>query len=399
MRRSITPLRAGLLALALALTALPVAAGAKEESKIQIRLGDLSGNGNGNGRGALRADVRTHLQGTRVILKLRARGLEPDTEYALLCKDAEDAAESAELARFTTAANGSANVTQNLAKTEDVEAPADPRGKFLVIADGADTSVEVLGGWLYGEPQDDGPMTKIKELTELAPDEVASPSGRAAGRYDMRPNGRGKLSISLRRVPADDYEILVDGAPVATLTPNPAGNAKVDFRTRPFRGQGSGKVKPHRKKQQLDFDPRRKEILVRRLADQAPVFSGPMLAQIDGLNACAPSSSETPLAGSGSGAAALEVEENCETAFAVEIADVPTGGYDLYVDGALVATFDAADDGSGTVRGAVRFDPTPDAGENELPLDFALGSGSLVEVFDAGADPNVDPAVLSGTLP
>jgi hypothetical protein len=107
--------------------------------------------------------------------------------------------------------------------------------------------------------------------------------------------------------------------------------------------------------------------------------------------------------------AALELEENCETTFDVEIADVPAGTYDLYVDGALVASFDAADDGSGTVTGFVRFDPIPDAGEGELPLDFAVGSGSLVEVFDGLADPSVevfdglaDPSVdlpvLSGTL-
>jgi hypothetical protein len=212
----------------------------------------------------------------------------------------------------------------------------------------------------------------------------------------MRPNGRGKLSISMRHVPAGDYEILVDGAPVATLTPNSAGNAKATFRTRPNRGHGSGKVKPHRKKQLLDFDPRRKEILI-QLSDQTPVFFGPMLAQIEGLNTCSPTATDSPLTGgTGSGVAALEIQENCETAFDVEIEGVSTLSYDLYVDDALVATFDAADDGSGTVTGFVRFDPTPDVGE--LLLDFAVGSGSLVEVFTAGADPIADPAVLSGTL-
>ena len=395
--------RVEIVVLALALIALPLTAGAKEESKIQIRLADLNGPGNGNGNGlgggAVRADVKTHLQGSKVILKLRARGLDADTEYVLLCKDTENAADSAELTRFTTGSNGSANVTQNLAKTDDVDAPADPRGKFLVIADGTDVSMEIVGGWLYGEPQDDGPKTKIKEATELAPDEDASPSGRVAARYDMRPNGHGKLSISMKNVPVDDYEILVDGTPIATLTPNPAGNAKADFQTRPLKGKGSGKVKPHRKKQQLNFDPRRKEILVRLVADQTPVFVGPMLAQIEGLNSCSPTSTDSPLnGGAGSGVAALELEENCETAFDVEIADVAAGSYDLYVDGALVASFAAADDGLGTVRGFVRFDPTPDAGEDELPLDFAVGSGSLVEVFNAGAVPGVDLPVLSGTL-
>jgi len=418
MVRSTLRFRVEILILALALITLPFAAGAKEESKIQIRLTAISehGNGNGNGNGlggdAVRADVRTHLQGSRVILKLRARGLDADTEYVLLCKNSKGAADSAELARFTSRSNGSANLTQDLSKTDDPEAPADPRGKYLVIADDADVPTEIVGGWLYGEPQDDGPKTKIKEVTGLAADEDASPSGSVAARYDMRPNGHGKLSISMRHLPAGDYEILVgdDENLVATFTPNRAGNAKVDFQTRPIRGQGSGKVKQHRKKKHLGFDPRRKEILVQLAADSTvpeseptPMFSGPMLAQIEGLNTCSPISNDSPLAGdTGFGTATLELQENCETAFdvAVEIADVVTepASYDLYVDGVWIATFDATGDGSGTVMGFVRFDPTPDAGEGELLLDFPVGIGSLVEVFNAGADPSVDLPVLSGML-
>jgi hypothetical protein len=403
MFRTALRCRAEILMLALALITLPFAAGAKEESKIQIRLTDVNGNGNGNGNGlgggAVRADVHTLLQGTKVVLKLRARGLDADTEYVLLCKDDEGATDSAELTRFTSGSNGSANVTQNLSKTDDPEAPADPRGKFLVIADAADESIEIVGGWLYGTPQDDGPMTKIKEVTDLAADADASPSGSVAARYDMRPNGHGKLSISMRRVPAEDYEVLVDGVLASTLTPNPAGNAKVDFQTKPIRGNGSGKVKPHRKKQQLNFDPRRKEILV-QLTDGTRMFYGPMIAQIEGLNTCSPSSTDTPLTATdtGTGVAALEIEQNCETAFDVEIADVAAGSYDLYVDDAFVATFDAADDGSGTVTGFVRFDPTPDAGEDELPLDFPVGSGSRIDVLNAGGDLAVDLPVLFGEL-
>jgi hypothetical protein len=337
-------------------------------------------------------------------LQLRARGLDADTEYVLLCRDTEDPGEFAELARFTSSSNGSANLTQDLSKTDDPEAPADPRGKFLVIANGADESIERASGWLYGKPQDDGPMTKIKEATDLAPDADASPSGSVAARYDMRPNGHGKLSISMRGVPAGDYEILIDGVPAATLTPNSAGNAKVDFQTRPLRGKGSGKVKPHRKKMQLNgIDPRRKEILAQLIDGPTPMFSGPMLAQIEGLNTCSPTSTDSPLAGDmGSGVAALELQENCETAFDVEIAGVTAGDYDLYVNGDYldgpVATITAADDGlgAGTGTGFVRFDPTP--GADESLLDFTVGSGSLVEVFNAGANPAVDPVALSGTL-
>jgi hypothetical protein len=401
MLRPALRFRAEILILALALITLPFTAGAKEESKIQIRLTDVSGNGNGNGLGggAVRANVHTLLQGTKVVLKMRARGLDANTEYVLLCKDDEGATDSAELTRFTSRSNGSANVTQNLSKADDPEAPADPRGKFLVIAKAAEESNEIVGGWLYGEPQDDGPKTKIKEVTELAPAGDASPSGSVAARYDMRPNGHGKLSISMRRVPAEDYEVFVDGVLATTLTPNPAGNAKADFQTKPILGNGSRKVKPHRKKQPLDFDPRRKEILV-QLTNGIPMFSGSMIAQIEGLNACTPTSSDTRLTATdtGSGVAALEIEENCETAFDVEIEDVAAGSYDLYVDDVFVATFHAADDGSGTVTGFVRFDPTPDVGEDEWPLDFPVGRGSRVDVLNAGNGLAVDLPVLFGEL-
>jgi len=346
----------------------------------------------------MRVDVRTHLQGSKVILKLRARGLDANTEYVLLCKDTEDATDSAELARFTSRSNGSANVTQDLSKTDDAGAPADPRGKFIMIANGADSSMEIVGGWFYGEPGNDGPKTRIKEVTNLAPAAHASPSGSVAARYDTRPNGDEKLSISMRGVPAGDYEVLVDGMRVATLTPNRTGNAKADFRTRPIRGNGSGMAKPHHMKQQMTFVPRRREILV-QLTDETPMFFGPMIAQIEGLNTCSSTSTDSPLTGDiGSGTAALETERHCETVFDVEIADVPAGSYDLYVDDARVATFDAADDGSGRVTGFARFDPTPDAGEDELMLDFPVGRGSLIEVFDVGEDPTVELPVLSGTL-
>jgi hypothetical protein len=98
--------------------------------------------------------------------------------------------------------------------------------------------------------------------------------------------------------------------------------------------------------------------------------------------------------------ATVELQENCETALNVEILGVLVGLYDVYVDGALVGTIDAADDGLGvgTGTGFVRFDPTPDAGAGELLLDFAVGTGSLVEVFNEGEGPPVDLPVLSGTL-
>jgi hypothetical protein len=46
--------------------------------------------------------------------------------------------------------------------------------------------MEIVGGWLYGEPEDDGPMTKVKEVTDLEPDEDASTSRCFRGRFSSR---------------------------------------------------------------------------------------------------------------------------------------------------------------------------------------------------------------------
>ncbi len=402
MLRPIFRLPAKKILLALILMSIPLAAGAKEESKMKIRLaassGNQNGNGNGVGHGEQRADVATHMRGATALLKLKARGLDADTDYVLLGKNAEDATQSVLIARFTTASNGTAKLTRDLTGDGDGQEPIDPRGRYLVIAEAADESMKILGGWLYGEQPDDEPKTKIKEGTQLEPSDESSPTGVVGARYRMGPNGKARLLISARGVPKGDYEILIGGMEVATFTPNPSGSAKVDFRTHLSNGNGSGKVKPHRKKQALDFDPRRKQILI-QLTDGTPMFSGPLIAQIDGLNVCTPSVTDTPLPGVvGSGVAGLESEASCETVFDVEIEGVVAGEYDLYADDLLVATIDASmDDGLGTISGSVRFDPTPDAGEDEMLLDFPVGSGSQIKIFPMGADPSGTPA-LSGTL-
>jgi hypothetical protein len=361
--------------LGLALGLAPQAAIAKEESKIQILLlppGPGNGNGNGlaKGNGPI-GDVRSFLQGDSAILQLHVRGLEPGVEHTLLALLDETDPDPLVLAHFTTDPNGQFNDTFDLTKGDAIEAPVDPRGKYLVVSDGAE---DVLAGWLYGAPEDDGPMTKVKELTELAPDETADPSGTASAGYDMRPNGKGSLDVMMRGVPAGDYDIYVDGVMVETLTPTPGGTGRASFLTHPSKGKGSGKAVGHNKRGPLDFDPRRKLIELKQGAQV--YFSGPMIAQIEGLNACSPS--ETSLAltlPAGSGTAVLEIEADCETALALDASGLAAGTYDLLVDGVDVGDVVVADDGIA----AARFDPTPDEA-GELLLDFALSGASTVEL-------------------
>lgn len=387
-----------LLALGLVLVVVPTLAGAKEESKIQIRLqppGAEGGSGNGIGNGQVRADVHTRLQGATASLQINVRGAEPETEHVLLAKLDENDPDGLELARFMTGANGAFNGTFDLHKA-DAETPVDPRGRYLVLSDGAE---DVLAGWLYGVPEDDGPRTKVKELTRLAPDEMLMPSGSVDARYDRRPNGHGTFRVSLHGVPVAEYLLFVEGVEVESVTPNPAGNAKLSFTTRP--SHGSTKSKAHNRKGPLDFDPRRKLVELKQGAEV--YFSGPMLAQIDGVNVCSASESSTPFALGpgqlqGSGQVVLAVENDCETSVEVEVADLPVASYDLYVDDALVGVIAVSDDGMGNLSGRIDFDPNPDE-PDEVPLDFPVGSGAVFDVYSAGADPAMVTPLLSATLP
>jgi hypothetical protein len=388
---------------------LPAIGSSKEESKIQVRLeavnnGNGNGNGNGVGRGKIRGDLRIKLQGDDADLQLRTRGLDPG-DYAIVATD--EMGEEHLIATFTAGSNGSANVREDLTDTGDGnEAPVDPRGKFVSVRpDGGSAVDDVLGGWVYGHPDDDPPMTKVKELTALEPNDP-SIGGRADARYDMRPNGRGALVISLRGLDQGTYEIWVmDGnTPHMTeLTTNSGGNARVAYSTR--QRNGNGKSKGHNKRGFLNFDPRRKLIEVTRVNEDTTktlYFSGLMIAQIEGLNSCTDGVRATaelaaePPDPTRSGSAVLETESDCETAFQVDVEGLPIATYDLYVDDAMVGQIEVMDD-AGTMRGTVRFDPTPDEAD-ELPLDFEVRVGSVVEVIDMGADPTMDPALLSGVL-
>ena len=180
----------------------------------------------------------------------------------------------------------------------------------------------------------------------------------------------------MRGVPPGDYDIHVEGAatnPVETLTPNPGGSARASFRTKPSNGNGQGGSKGHNKRGFLGFDPRRKLIEIKQ-GDQV-YFSGPMLAQIEGLNVCSESITPLPLLlPAGSGTATLELASDCETALVLDASGLAAGTYDLLVDGVDVADVVVAGDGIA----AARFDPTPEAGE--VPLDFTVSGASSLEL-------------------
>ena len=374
---------------------LPLVAGAKEESKIQVPLVDDSNPGNGNGKGRNDGKLHSTFTEKQATWRVHVKGLVPGGSYELRARDLEatDPLDGELIEAFTAGSNGQVNLKIDLLQTGDaMNPPSDPRGKLISIYDGAQ---DVMSGWFYGEVANDTPHTKVKELTELDP-AAETTEGSVSARYDLRPNGKGVLNLKLRKVAPGIYEIHVDGALIETLTPNPAGNAKVSLRTHP----GKGKSKPHNKKGMLSMDPRRKLIEVKQ--SDVVVFSGPMLAQIPNLNDCGMGDETVtamlldPGQTAGAGEVTTGVDESCDPIFGVAVSDLPVGDYSLLVDGTDVGTLTVADDGLGLggTSGKLRFDANPEIDDpDELLLDFPVTSGSLVEVKQGGTP------FLSVTLP
>lgn len=345
---------------------------AKEESKIKLRLDNVATGTDARARGW----ARVMLDANRTLLHIKVRRLQPSTEYIVTFNGVE-------FDRFTTAGNGHANVKFDLMGDGATVLPTDPRGQLLAINDGTE---DVLAGVVSGpmEPR----WIIAKEWTDLEPE--AAVTGRAFARFRRNPNGLMIFVVGLRHLtPRTDYDVLLDGALLGTISTNGAGNGALRFKGRPSGAKGGPKFNPRRKWQPLPEDPRYRLIEVLE-GGTTLVFSGPMEAQIAGLNDCVADLTEVAMTGaSGSGAVRHGVGDDCDDVVEVEVAGLAEGDYDLQVNSVSVATLAVAADGTGSLV----FESDPESGE-EL-LDFTLQSGDVVDVVDTVAT----SVVLSATLP
>lgn len=376
--------RALVASLAAALLA-PLAAGAREESKIRLFMEKLGG---GNEKGMLRSELAPG----SAQLRVHVSHLMPNLEHIL-------SGDGVEVARFTTNAAGNAEVRIDLFATGGGTTPTfDPRGKFLTVNDGTN---DVLAAWVYADPQDDPARPRIKELTALAAD--AATLGTADARYDALPSGGARLAIALHGVAAGDYDVIVDGTTVASVTPNASGFAAVDLRVRPGGGNGNaggnGNGHAHKHKGTLAGNPRNK--LIEVALTGVTQFSGPLLAQIPGLGVCTASSAlanltPDPAQTSGTGSATLGVETSCDLQLTLALTGLAAGDYDLVVAGVDAGDLTIADAGAGTGSASLVYDETPDApGELAMPLGVSAGAAiAIQEKMPLGTD-----VVMSGTLP
>ena len=373
------------------------AAAVRESSRIQVSLDPTNGPAVPSGpAGSMMSSMSDDGTTASAKMQVRVRHLAPDTEHIVM-------GDGIELIRFMTNASGTGRIALDLLATGTATTPSfDPRGKQLTVSDGVD---DVLAAWVYADPANDPSRTKITESTTLPAVQLptipaAVTPGTVTARYDKLPKqNRSRFTVSLRGVPAGDYDIAVDGIVVGSLTTNPAGVARLGFDTKTNgNGKGGGKGNnggpAHNQRKLLDFDPRNKQIDV--IQAGVVLFSGPMLAQIDHLGLCTPSETNVALTrapgqSTGSGSVITGVEESCDLTFDVDVADLPAGSYDLVVDTAVVAPIAVADDGSGHDVGSIAFDEIPDSGENVLAFPF--GPGSVVEVKQGAT------TFLSATLP
>ncbi len=368
----------------------PAPAKALELSDLKIELENLGVDPDASG------SLRLRLQEGQARFQIRLAGLDPSSDYGLV-------ANGIERATLTTDGSGQLNVTLTQPSGDpSSELDFDPRGKLVAVNDGTDDvlAVEFSTAAATNRP-------KVYERTEIEPTADAQ-GGTAELSHKLLPNGKQRFSVRVKHVPVGDYDVCVGGVYRETLSTNAGGVGRVDFSSNPPKGQGSGNGVA--KKVLITFDPYGDEVEIWSASETNPaspcdpsadpsillLFSGPLLAQIPGINVCTPSPvSEVDLTGaSGSGHATLEIEEDCRRSFEVTVdglAAITT--YDVDVDpsdGTVEGEGVIVTDGTGT--GEVTFSSDPEAGQELLDFD---PSGELVQVRPT----TTSTVALSGTLP
>lgn len=380
------------------LVAMPFTAMAREESKIRLFMEKTEGGGGSErvqlmgqvGGSSERGQLRTDLSPDRASLRLGVSRLAPNHEHILL-------GDGVEIARFTTNAAGNAEVRLDLFETGGDTTPSfDPRGKRVSVNDGTS---DVLEAWVYGDPADDPARPRIKEVTSLARE--GATEGSVDARYDALPSGGALFAVEMRGVAPGDYEVLVNDTPVAMLTPNPGGSARLDLRIQPGNGGGNANGRrPHQVRGPLVVNPRSQ--MIELVLGGVVQFAGPMLAQIPGLGVCNASSASADLISDpaqtmGTGSVSLGVAESCDLHMTLTLDALAAGDYGLMVAGVDAGDLTIADAGTGTGSLVLEFDETPDAMAGELPLPAGVAAGAslaIQEKLPLGTD-----VVMSGMLP
>ena len=365
-----TPRRSRLAPIALGLTlALGLASHANAARADSSRI-DSSMDAGSSLPGA-KGRIKLRFQEKRSRLKIDVRALAGDSLYTLVVDGQVWTA-------FETNRKGRAKLRfGSPPRGRELALPGDPRGAAVTVTDGSD---EVLSTMLSGSGESDD--SRVREETLLSPTEFAS-GGRARVRFERRKDGELRFDVDLENVTPGEYRVFVGGVERGTIVTSALGHGEIEWRT-------DSDDPDHLP---LDFDPRGQTVDIVDSSGNV-VFTGDSEGRLPGVNDCSFQEVETPLtptssAGTGSGRARFRIRDDCRRDFNVEIEDVPTGSYDLWVDGALRGTIEVVEVPGGT-EGEIEFDTEVDD-PGEIFLDFDP-NGASVEVRQG------DLAFFSGTV-
>ena len=296
-----------------------------------------------------KGSVLSSLTARQSVLTVKVGKLAPNTAYEIEVGDVVEA-------EFTTNSDGAAKVKfkgPNPGNRHPLD--FDPRGKTLRVLAGGQ---RVLEATLSGAGEPAGAL--VVENVKLRLGSATGATGKAKAEYKLNQSGRRIFKVEVEDAGAGPFELFVGG-----LKRGDFRSVGAEFKIKFAVGSDDVGALP------LDFDPRGQVVDVVR-AGQV-IFSSELAARALGVNAASPrlSHSAIPSTGAdpdGHAEAKMRVDEHARKHFSVEIEDVPTGTYDLLVDGADVGNIVVTATASGT-KGEIEF-TSGDDHTDELPLTF-----------------------------
>jgi hypothetical protein len=230
----------------------------------------------------------------------------------------------------------------------------------------------------------------------LSPATAAPDGSRARAKVKLLPSGEIELEIDSRGLDAGDYDVVVDGQTLGTLTlvsRKGRTEGEVHFETQPDKSD----------ELPLPFNPFGLPVAI--VANGTTYFSGTVPTPTDvfiddeGDDDDDDGEDETltsdlvkapGLSPEAEGSVEIKVAESGVTGLEVEVEEIPAGDYDLIVGGVNRGTLGVVLV-KGKLRGKIRFEVVPD-GNGEILLDFPVAGESIV--ISQGAT-----TFFSGTAP
>jgi hypothetical protein len=338
------------------LAALICAIAGAEAKELSLIRGDFAGTGvDSDAEGVARAIFTPN----NPKFRLDARGLTPDATYQFTVDGILEET-------LTADHRGGLHLDFRLSGTESkLPLDFDPRGKILSINDGTSNVLTMVFSG-EGEPSD----IRVDERTTLLPVDEAT-EGRVELRY-LEQKNKDRFIVQFHGLERGDYEFFVDGQLQAEIDLN---RGRSTMRTFELGKNAQANKKPpgngNSKKLELDFDPR--GVIVDVVQNDVILFSGEMLAQIEGINGVQVGETVTTLTtvtggdADATGTATVTLAPDRDLTLTIVVNALPAGDYEVLVGGVVRGTVTVTGVEPDST-GEIIFSSEPEAGE--LLLDF-----------------------------